>query len=169
MFDKFGEFDSCEELNRAAAAQKEQGDEEALIALAEENGISREDAEDYYDGCMEQLTTPLEAAVAKLELEVKDLKIAGILEDWKEILIEMCAADTQIAVAVRKKGKRLAECMAALIRYSFENKQQVSDKIVNITTVTHNGKQEKMRGPLYLGVPSRAKVKEIIRNYYLKG
>ena len=42
MFDKFGEFDSCEELNRAAAAQFKEGDDEALIALAEENGIDRE-------------------------------------------------------------------------------------------------------------------------------
>ena len=33
MWDKFGEFDSVEELNRAAAGQKEEGDEEALIAL----------------------------------------------------------------------------------------------------------------------------------------
>ena len=29
MFDKFGEFDSVEEINRAAAAQKEEGDEDA--------------------------------------------------------------------------------------------------------------------------------------------
>ena len=28
MFDKFGEFDSAEELNRAAAAQRDEGDEE---------------------------------------------------------------------------------------------------------------------------------------------
>ena len=38
MWDKFGEFDSVEELNRAAAGQKEEGEEEALIALAVENG-----------------------------------------------------------------------------------------------------------------------------------
>ena len=49
MFDKFGEFDSVEELNRAAAAQREEGDEEALFLLAKENGIDKEDAEDYMD------------------------------------------------------------------------------------------------------------------------
>ena len=53
MFDKFGEFDSVEELNRAAAAQKAEGDEEALIAIALENGIEKEDAEDYMDDCVE--------------------------------------------------------------------------------------------------------------------
>ena len=31
MFDKFGEFDSVEELNRAAAAQKAEGDEQVDV------------------------------------------------------------------------------------------------------------------------------------------
>ena len=34
MFEKFGEFDSVEEINRAAAAQKAEGDEEAVVAIA---------------------------------------------------------------------------------------------------------------------------------------
>lgn len=66
MFEKFGEFDSVEELNRAAAAQKAEGDEEALVALAEENGIDKEDAEDYMDDCADELATPLMAAMGKL-------------------------------------------------------------------------------------------------------
>ena len=33
MFDKFGEFDSAEEINRAAAAQKAEGDDEAVMEL----------------------------------------------------------------------------------------------------------------------------------------
>lgn len=41
MFDKFGEFDSFEEINKAAAGQKEEGDEAALKDLAKENGIDR--------------------------------------------------------------------------------------------------------------------------------
>ena len=48
MFDKFGEFDSHEELNRAAAAQLKEGDDEALMALAQENGIDEEDV----NGCL---------------------------------------------------------------------------------------------------------------------
>lgn len=35
MFEKFGEFDSAEELNRAALAQRNEGDAEAVRALAE--------------------------------------------------------------------------------------------------------------------------------------
>ena len=40
---KFGEFDSAEELNKAAEGFKNEGDLESLYALAEENGISKED------------------------------------------------------------------------------------------------------------------------------
>lgn len=49
LFEKFGEFDSAEELNRAAAAQLEEGDIDAIYGIAEENGLDREDAEDYID------------------------------------------------------------------------------------------------------------------------
>ena len=44
MFDKFGEFDSYEEINRAAKAQLEEGDLEAIKTIAEENGLDPEDA-----------------------------------------------------------------------------------------------------------------------------
>ena len=63
MFDKFGEFDSCEELNRAAAAQLKEGDDQALVALALENGIDEEDVKDYIDGEVQELATPLMAAL----------------------------------------------------------------------------------------------------------
>ena len=65
MWDKFGEFDSVEELNRAAAGQKEEGDEEALIALAVENGLTKEDALDYMDGVVDELASSLMAAQGK--------------------------------------------------------------------------------------------------------
>ena len=54
MFDKFGEVDSFEELNRMALAQRYDKDEEALMTLAEENGIDKEDAEDFYDGVFDR-------------------------------------------------------------------------------------------------------------------
>ena len=75
MWDKFGEFDSAEELNRAAAAQKAEGDREVLIMLAEENGIDRDDAEDYLDGAVDELATPLMAAVGKLQVEAAALEL----------------------------------------------------------------------------------------------
>lgn len=168
MFDKFGEFDSVEELNEAAAAQLKEGNTEEVIALALENGLDREDAEDYIDGCAEELATPLMAAAGKLKMESAELEIDGVLGDWKESIAELCMDDADMAAAVRRKEKTLAGCMAALIRFAFENKVQVSDKIVNITKVTQNGKEVPMRKPLYLGVPNRAQAKKIIQEYYKK-
>ena len=74
MFDKFGEFDSWEELNKAAEGQKEEGDIEALKELALENGFEVADAEDYMDGVVPEFCTALLAAESKIRLEKKDLK-----------------------------------------------------------------------------------------------
>lgn len=73
LFEKFGEFDSAEELNRAAAAQLAEGDIDAIYGIAEENGIDREDAEDYIDGAAPELCTPIMAALGKLKVVKKKL------------------------------------------------------------------------------------------------
>ena len=46
MFDRFGPL-TYEELNKTAEGLKMEGDIESLILLAEENGLAKEDAEDY--------------------------------------------------------------------------------------------------------------------------
>lgn len=167
MFDKFGEFDSVEELNRAAAAQYKEGDEQAIYTIAQENGIDKEDADDFMDGLVAELATVTSAAIGKLKVEAADLKLKGIVADWKDSIVEECMSSQELCTAVRSKRKSLAECMAKLIRFAFENKVQISDKIVKVTKVTHNGKEEALRGPLYLGVPSKADVKRMVREYYL--
>ena len=169
MRHRFGIFSSAEELNRAAAAQKAEGDLEALTALALENGLDREDAEDYMDGVTDVLTTPFMAAFGRLKTEAEDLKIGGILSDWKDIIAGLCEEDEAMQAAVMDSRKSLKECMARLIRFSFENKVQVSDEIVKATRITHNGKEEPLRGPLYLGVPNRAEVRRTALQYYLSG
>lgn len=167
MFEKFGEFHSAEEINRAAAAQLAEGDTEAVIAIALENGLDKEDAEEYIDGCVDTLVTVRTAALGKIKLETEDLELKGIVLDWKDLLVEECMNNEQMCVAVRKKNKNLKDCMAKLLRFAFENKVRISDKIVKVTKVTHNGKEEPMRGPLYLGIPNRAQVKKIVTEYYM--
>lgn len=168
MFDKFGEFDSVSELNMCAEGLRTEGDIESLIKLAEENGIDKEDAQDYADGCVDKLATPLMAATGKLKMESEDLQLKGIVSDWKDMVMELCAEDEVLCAAVRKKGKELKQCMANLIQFSFENKVQVSSKILKVTKVTHNGKLEPFRGDLYLGIPNNVQTKQIIRDYYMK-
>ena len=168
MFDRFGEFDSSEELNRKAEELRAAGAMDDLYALAQENGIDKEDAEDYANACVRELTTPFMAAVGKLEVEGAQLELGGVLKNWKDAVVNLCSEDAQICAAVRKKEKNLVGCIAEIIKFSFENKVKVSDRIVGMTTVMENGKQQPMRSPLYLGMPDRAQEKQLIRDYYMK-
>lgn len=167
LFERFGEFDSVEELNMTAEGLKEEGDLESLKVLAVENGLDAADAEDYANGIVTELSSDLMAAAGKIAVESKALGIDGIMSDWKDTVIEECAEDKAFCAAVRKKGKYLKEYMAKLIQYSFENKVPVSAEILEITKVKHNGKLENFNGPLYLGIPNRMEVRKIARKYYL--
>lgn len=82
MFERFGEFDSVEELNRAADAQRKEGDIEAIKAIASENGIDEDEVLDFVDELSSELATPLMAALGKLKVESEDAKLAGVLDDW---------------------------------------------------------------------------------------
>lgn len=165
MFEKFGEFDSCEEMNRAAAAQLAEGDTEAVYAIAEENGIDREDAEDYIDGAAGELATPLMAAQGKLKTEAADLGLEGVFLDWLELSMQMCAEEPEFCKAVRRKGKRLESCMGMLLKSAFETKKQVSERICRAAGLRSGSR----RDPVYMGIPSRAEARRIIRDYYMGG
>ena len=164
MFDKFGEFDSVEELNRAAAAQKAEGDEEAIVALSEENGIDKEDAEDYMDGCTEELATPLMAAVGKINLEKADLNLKGVLIDWADELLDMCSESEEFCRAVRKKGKDLAGYIAKTAESGYENRAVVDKRIVEKA-----GKIKKIVGnhEFSIGIPDKKTRRELAMQYYM--
>ena len=100
MFDRFGEFDSAEEMNRAAAAQLAEGDMDAVLAIAEENGIEQTEAEDYIEGITTELVTPLMAALGKLKMEQEEYEIGGILEDWVQQIQALCIKEEQMRNAV---------------------------------------------------------------------
>ena len=165
MYEKFGEFDSCEELNRAAAAQKAEGDDEALFALAQENGLDKEDVEDYLDGIVEELATVSMAAIGKLKLEKEDLKLGGVLSDWVDELMEMCMESQELAVAVRKKGKDLAGYIAATADSGWKNRVIVDKRIVSRTKEVKKiiGTHE-----FAIGIPDRKTRRELARAYYLE-
>lgn len=158
MFDKFGEFDSAEELNKAAAGQKEEGDEAALYELAKENGIDKEDVEDYLDGVVPELVNPLLAAYGKLKVEAAELKVYEIMEDWVQYIKIRCSEDAAMAAAVRKKGKSLKGCIAELLKWSLKNQYKVDGDILKAAGV--NGK-------CTLGIPGMGRAKQIISEYYL--
>lgn len=159
MFDKFGEFDSVEELNRAAAGQKAEGDMKALIALAVENGIDKEDAEDYMDGAVDELATPLTAALGKIKVECEELKPKEIMEDWVEYIKIQCMEKPEIAKQVRKSGKSLEKCIAKLLKWSFSNAYDIPDEISKEAGI----KSKRVK----LGIPGMGRAKKIIDEYYM--
>lgn len=158
MFDKFGKM-NYDELIRTAKAEKEEGDEEALIALAQENGLDQEDAEDYMDDLTEVLCTPREAAVARIEMEAKDLEVSGIWEEWKGFALEMCMQEEDLACAVCRKNRSLLGLFGKLLKLGFDSKQRVDKRICKEAGLNDN---------VYTGIPTRQQVAETISNYYNK-
>lgn len=120
MFDRFGEFNSVEELNMAAEGQKEQRDEIAFYALAKENGIEKEDAADFWNGDTDKLATVRMAAFGRitvLEEEEINKNKNPIEKRMLQVILAMIkgmCADKDIAEAVMKKGKRLGNILNAM-------------------------------------------------------
>lgn len=156
MFEKFGNMD-YEDLIQTAANELAEGDEEAIIALAQENGLDKEDAEDYIDGIADVLCTPGMAAIAKIELEAKEIKMDGIWGDWKGILLEMSSKDKELAIGIRKKDKNLVEAMAKILKLGFDSKVQADGKICKAAGLTSN---------IYIGVPTKKQIMDCMEEYY---
>lgn len=159
MFDKFGEFDSAEEINEAAAAQLAEGDVEAIMTIAEENGIDKEDAEDFIDGVIDELVNPLLAAYGKLKVEAAELKLYEIMEDWYSYIMVQCQENPDMAIAVRRKGKSLKGCISELLLWSFNHQYPVDGEIIKAAGVK--------AGKCTLGIPGMANAKKLILKYYL--
>lgn len=159
MFDKFGEFNSAEELNKAAEGLKEEGDTKSLLELAKENGIDKEDAQDYIDGCVDELCNERMAAFGKLKIESQELQMKGIMEDWLSYIKNQIAENEAVAAAVRKKGKSLEGCIAALLNWSFKNQIPVPQKVMKAAGISSS--------KCTMGIPGMGQAKKIIKEYYL--
>ena len=159
MFDKFGEFDSYEEINELAENLFNEGDMGSLKAMAEENGIQEEVVEMYMQGDLPMLCDPLTAAIGKIEVEAGELKPKAIMEDWVEYLKAQCMENEVIALAVRGKGRSLKGCIGELIKWSFKNQIGIDKDILKAAGVTASR--------VTLGIPGMGRAKKIIRDYYM--
>ena len=160
MFDKFGEFDSCEEINELAENLLNEGDVESLREVAKENGIVTDIVEMYVQGDLVDLCDPLTAAIGKIEVECEELKPKEIMQDWVEYLKCQCMDNEKLAQQVRKKDKSLKGCIGALLSWSFKNQQDIDKDIIKAAGVS--------AGRVTLGIPGMGRAKKIIREYYLK-
>lgn len=160
MFDKFGEFDSAEEINECAEGLFQEGDMESLYEMAAENGIDKYDVEDYIDADGETfLVNPLMAALGKLEAEEKELKPQQIMVDWVNYVKSQCTQNEKMARAVRKKGKCLKNCIGAILKEAFAHQMQIDEDIIKAAGVN--------AGRVTFGMPGMARINEIIKTYYL--
>lgn len=159
MFDRFGNFNSSEEINMTAEGLLAEGDIESLLVLAQENGIDTEDAQDYADGLVDELCNPLMAAFGKLQIEAEELKPYEIMNDWIEYIKSRCNERDEIARAVRQKNKSLKDCIGALLKWSFANAKSVDKDILKAAGITN--------ASVKLGIPSIGRAKQIITEYYL--
>lgn len=170
MEKKFGIFNTVEELNRAAAAQKAERDLEALIGLATENGLEKEDAEDYMDSddAEDTLCNETMAAIGKLKLEAEDLKLESQMKDWKDFVVQMLMEyPTQhmeedgaaLANAVFNPEKKLLDVLAAGLKLSSENRIEVDKRIIQAARLPESA--------AFIGMCGRDDLKKIILDYYL--
>ena len=159
MFDKFGEFDSAEEINETAAGLLEEGDLDGLREMAKENGFDEDDVQDYIDGIYPELANTYTAAWNKLEVEMKELKVCEIMEDWVEYIRIKMEEEEEMQRAIRKKGKSLQGCIAALLKWSWEHQNPVNKEVL---------KEAGVKDPrVTLGIPGMGTAKKVITKYYL--
>ena len=159
LYDKFGEFDSADEINASAEGLFNEGDYENIKVLAKENGIEKDFVEMYLAGDIPVLCDTTSAALGKLEVEASELKPVEIMEDWLEYIKMCCADEAEMAKAVRAKDKSLKGCMASLLAWSFKARYKVDAEIV---------KQAKIGSArVEMGIPGMGTAKHLIREYYL--
>ncbi len=164
LYEKFGEFDSIEEINEAAEGLKVEGDLESLKALAAENGLDDDDTEDYVEGIVTQLIpTPCFGALAKVRLEVQENKklyeMQDLINDWIGYIKLEASESEEFARAVRKKGKRVKDCIAEILKWSFSHQIELDNELLKVAGVN--------AGKVTIGVPGMRIARELIREYYL--
>ena len=160
MFEKFGEMDSYKEINELADNLFNEQDINSFKEMAAENGIEECVVALYLCGDLPKLCDAESAALGKIEVECRELKPKEIMQDWVEYIKAQCMAQPKIALAVRKKGKSLKGCIAALLDWSFKNQIPIDKDILKAAGVK--------AGRVTLGIPGMGQAKKIIKEYYLK-
>lgn len=130
MFEIFGEFNSVEELNRAAEGLFHEGDMDNILVLAKENGIPEDFASLYIAGELPGLADATMAAMGKIDVELPEaIKAYGSMAECAGEYVKSLCDREAFAAMVRRKGKSLVSCIKKM---ESEAKKQVKN---------HNGCQ----------------------------
>ena len=158
LWKKFGEMNSYAEINELAENLLNEGDLASLREMAAENGVA-DMAELYCEGEIPDLCDALSAAIGKIDVEAADYKPWGIMLDWIDYIKTQCMENELLAHCVRRKGKTLRGCIAALLKYSFENNKDIDKEMLKEAGVKN--------ARVGLGIPEMGTAKKIITDYYL--
>ena len=160
MFEKYGEFDSAEELIAAVTNQIAEGDTQAALEIARENGIDEMDVEDIIDGTpAAEVLTPCIVALGKLQIEAEAYKKNdSIIVDWIEYIKALAIDSEEVSRMIRRKGKSLAGCLGELLKFSYAHAFSIPNEITKAAGIGNAN--------VKLGIPNAGKCKEIIRRYY---
>lgn len=159
MYERFGEFDSADEINETAVNLRKEGDKESIKILAAENGIDEDVVEAFLDGDLFYLCDAMSAAIGKIDVEAANMKAKEIMADWADYIRARCFEGEDMARAVRNKGKSLKGCIGELLKWSFKNQIPIDPEITKAAGVS--------AGRCTLGIPGMGTAKQIITNYYL--
>lgn len=126
MFDIFGEFDTVEELNRAAEGLFNENDMDNILVLARENGIPEDFAALYIAGEIPEFADVTMAAMGKIDVELPEAIKAygGTAECVGEYVKSLCDREP-FAIMVRKKGKSVIACIKGM---ETEAKKQIKTR-----------------------------------------
>lgn len=126
MFERFGEFDSVEELNAAAEGLLKEGDCESIYVLAAENGIEQEDVEEYVEGYIPQFTSLYMAAIGRIDVQEASYKnedsMTGMALKVISMTLRGMVQKETMAAAVMKKGKRIKDIYEVMREDASKNK-----------------------------------------------
>jgi hypothetical protein len=126
MFDIFGEFDSTEDLNRAAEGLFNENDMDNILILSKENGIPEDFANLYIAGEIPELADATMAAMGKIDVELPEaVKAYGSTAECVGEYVKSLCDRVQFATMVRRKGRSLIACIKNM---ETEAKKQVKTK-----------------------------------------
>ncbi|MDE6210108.1 MAG: hypothetical protein K2M73_10620 [Lachnospiraceae bacterium] len=165
MFEKYGYFETAEEINKKATELLAAGDKTGVMELAKENGIEEEIADIFCSGSgeIDYICDDETAAIGKIDIEVVELQPQEIFKDWVEYIKASILKDKNIAIAVRKKDKSLKECISKILLWSFKNSYDVDKDIIKAAQKENKNIPDNIR----LGIPGMGTVKKMIREYFL--
>lgn len=163
MYEKYGYFETAEEINKRAVELLAAGDKNGVIELAKENGIEQEIAEIFCTGEVDYICDEESAAIGKIDVEVAKMSPQEIFKDWIEYIKACIYNDKNMARAVRKEDKSIEGCICKLLVWSFKNAYDVPKEIIEEAQKEVKGIPKTVK----MGIPGMGTVKKLIREYYL--